>query len=227
MARTAVAYLSPEEQAAEIGASAQLVARDLDVLEVVREGRGPPRDRLAIALERIAGGGASAVLAAHLSTVAGSLRELVALIDWLGASSADLVVLDVGLDTGTPAGRRIVRVLRELDRLEREGVPGRTKRGRPGLAVRAPNLRAQITAMRERGASLQAIADALNADGVPTQRGGAHWRPSSVQAALGYRRPHPPAPGAPPRPHPPGHPKRGPRRPAKHKQPPGRRPPQP
>ena len=37
--------------------------------------------------------------------------------------------------------------------------------------------------------TLQAIADALNADGVPTLRGGAMWRPSSVQRATGYRRP--------------------------------------
>ena len=37
--------------------------------------------------------------------------------------------------------------------------------------------------------TLQAIADVLNADGVPTLRGGTQWRPSSVQAAAGYRRP--------------------------------------
>jgi hypothetical protein len=36
--------------------------------------------------------------------------------------------------------------------------------------------------------SLQAIADALNAEGVPTVRGGAKWRPSSLQSATGYRR---------------------------------------
>lgn len=33
-------------------------------------------------------------------------------------------------------------------------------------------------------------------------RGGAEWRPSSVQAALGYRRPRRPAPGGPPLPPP-------------------------
>ena len=40
--------------------------------------------------------------------------------------------------------------------------------------------------------TLQAIADVLNEEGVPTQRGGAKWRPSSVQSAAGYkRRPRP------------------------------------
>jgi hypothetical protein len=43
--------------------------------------------------------------------------------------------------------------------------------------------------MREQGMTLQAIADKLNEEGVPTLRGGAMWRPSSVQRATGYRRP--------------------------------------
>ena len=43
--------------------------------------------------------------------------------------------------------------------------------------------------MREQGMTLQAIADVLNEEGVPTLRGGAMWRPSSVQRATGYRRP--------------------------------------
>ena len=42
--------------------------------------------------------------------------------------------------------------------------------------------------MRAQGMTLQAIADRLNAEGVPTVRGGAKWRHSSVQAAVGYRR---------------------------------------
>jgi hypothetical protein len=36
--------------------------------------------------------------------------------------------------------------------------------------------------------TLQAIVDDLNAAAVPTVRGGALWRPSSIQAAVGYRR---------------------------------------
>ncbi len=52
-----------------------------------------------------------------------------------------------------------------------------------------PELAARITTMRAGGMSLQAIADALNDAGVPTLRGGSRWRPSSVQAATGYKRP--------------------------------------
>ena len=49
--------------------------------------------------------------------------------------------------------------------------------------------------------TLRAIADRLNTERVPTLRGGAQWRPSSIQTALGYRRPGPrdhlPTPRAP------------------------------
>ena len=58
----------------------------------------------------------------------------------------------------------------------------------PGVADN-PELRDRIARMRADGMTLQQIADRLNADGVPTVRGGAKWRPSSVQAAAGYRRP--------------------------------------
>jgi hypothetical protein len=49
----------------------------------------------------------------------------------------------------------------------------------------------RIATMRAQGMTLQAIADQLNAENVPTLRGGMKWRPSSIQAASGYRRPGP------------------------------------
>ena len=45
--------------------------------------------------------------------------------------------------------------------------------------------------MRSANMTLQQIADQFNADSIPTLRGGKRWRPSSIQAALGYRRPGP------------------------------------
>ena len=50
-------------------------------------------------------------------------------------------------------------------------------------------LAARIAAMRAANMTLSAIAEQLNAEGVPTLRGGKKWRPSSIQATLGYRRP--------------------------------------
>lgn len=53
-----------------------------------------------------------------------------------------------------------------------------------------PSLERRISALRASGMTLQAIADTLNSEGVPTVRGGARWRPSSVQTAAGYKRPN-------------------------------------
>jgi hypothetical protein len=63
---------------------------------------------------------------------------------------------------------------------------GRPRR-RPALADN-PELVERIVQMRAQGMTLQAIADRLNEEGVPTVRGGAEWRPSSVRSGLGYKR---------------------------------------
>jgi hypothetical protein len=47
-----------------------------------------------------------------------------------------------------------------------------------------PMLKERIAAMRAGGMTLQAIADRLNEDRVPTLRGGEKWRPSSVQPEI-------------------------------------------
>jgi DNA invertase Pin-like site-specific DNA recombinase len=189
------------------------------ILDTVNDEGGPGREALAGALELLAAGDAEVLLTARLRSVAGSLREVVGLIDWLAAADADLVALDVDLDTGSDSGRALVAVLREIEGWDRSPESGRSPRGRPGLLGRRPDLAERIVALREDGLSLQRIADMLNADRVPTPRGGARWRPSSVQAALGYRRPSPPVPGAPP-------PGRGPKPPPGRgpKPPPGRGP---
>jgi hypothetical protein len=59
--------------------------------------------------------------------------------------------------------------------------------GPPAVGDR-PELATRIRGMRENGLTLQAICDALNADGVATARGGSMWRPSAVQAVLGKTR---------------------------------------
>jgi Resolvase, N terminal domain/Recombinase len=164
-------------------------------------------DALAEALQRIAAGDASLLTVERLRDVGESLREVVGVIEWLQAAGADLVAEDVQLDTRTDDGAHAVAILAEIASWEHQPSARRPRRGRPGLDRHAPELTQRIAAMREQGMTLQTIADALNADGVPTPRGGAQWRPSSVQSALGYRRPRPPAPGLPPRPpHPPDHP---------------------
>jgi hypothetical protein len=167
----------------------------LEVIETVDDGDGPMRSGLGGALELIAAGRAAVLLVARLRDAASTLGELVTLLAWLGEADAGLIAMDVGFDSSAAASGPGVAVLREVESWDREPHPGRRPRGRPGLSSVDPELVERLELLRERGLSLRAIAAALNAEGVPTPRGGAEWRPSSVQAALGYRRPRPPAPG--------------------------------
>jgi len=206
--RDAIFYVPTGGEAAAAGeamASAcpgRRVVDGVEVIEVVGDGGGPARSGLAGALELLAASEATALVVAQLRDAASSLGELVRLLAWLDETGADLIAVDVGFDSGETGARQAVAVLREVERWDREPHPARRPRGRPGLSSVDPELAQRLAHLRERGLSLQAIADALNAERVPTPRGGAEWRPSSVQAALGYRRPRPPAPGAPPVPAP-------------------------
>jgi hypothetical protein len=106
------------------------------------------------------------------------------------------VALDIGLDTASPDGFVAARALASVSSLEGERRTGlAAASAAPAATVEPqqvediPALKQRIVSMRESGMTLQAIADVLNAEGVPTLRGGAKWRPSSVQSAAGYRRP--------------------------------------
>jgi hypothetical protein len=210
VSRAAVAYLARPDDLPEGG-----VPDELDLIHTVLADAEEGRPRLGEALDWIDSGRAATLLVPRLGLVASSLADLVRLLDWLAERGAGLVVLDLGWDTEQRAGRLTSRVLREVRRLTRDREHPHRPPGRPGLQRISPELAERIGRMREHGRSLQAIADALNADRVPTPRGGTLWRPSSVQTALGYRRPHPPGPtGRPKRPGPPGprsHPGRGPK----------------
>ncbi|MGI8902882.1 MAG: recombinase family protein [Solirubrobacteraceae bacterium] len=200
MARTAIAYLqSGAEPAPPREPRAMPNARPEIVATIVDDDNGR-HSGLTAALHRLAAGEADTLLVARLHSAVGSLGGLVRLLDWLDATGADLMAVDVGLDTRDRAGRKTVALLREVERWGREGDGARRPRGRPGLSVGAPALARRIALLRERGLSLQSIAETLDSEGVPTPRGGARWRASSVQSALGYRRPPPSAPGAPPPP---------------------------
>ncbi|MGO9955714.1 MAG: recombinase family protein [Solirubrobacteraceae bacterium] len=202
MKRTAILYAPTERETGAAGCAGQPAMAGVEVVEVVSDDGGVVRSGLARALALIAGGAAEVLVVARLRDVASSLGELVALLAWLEQTGVDLIAADVWFDSRESGAGGTVAVLREVERWDREPHPARRPRGRPGLSSADPELAQRLALMRERGLSLQAIAAELNAERVPTARGGAEWRPSSVQAALGYRRPRRPAPAAPPLPRP-------------------------
>lgn len=175
--------------------------RGLRLLEVVqereRQHRRPlERPGLGYALERIAAADAGGLVVADLSRVSHSLAELGRVLEWLASREVRFVAARSGLDTEEEAGRLAAETVIDVSRWERQRLAERTRSGMraarrkgPGNVADNPELRDRIVAMRAEGMTLQAIADELNADGIPTVRGGAKWRPSSVQSAAGYQRP--------------------------------------
>ena len=213
LGRRAIGYVSPGRETYpendELVAQADAIERAchdrrLEVAVVLSDERASAghggRPALRRAFEAIAGGEASTLVVARLTSVAGSAAAVGAVVGWFEQGDARLIALDLGLDTGSPSGRLIARALTAAGELEHEKLGARTRAGlaaarsrgsasgRPAVAD-DPRLRLHILRRREEGLTLQAIADELNWADVPTLRGGTRWRPSSVQAAAGYRRP--------------------------------------
>jgi DNA invertase Pin-like site-specific DNA recombinase len=159
-------------------------------------GRALNRPALRYAIERLGRGDVSALVVAELGRLCGSVAELREILDALLRADARLVSLEPEIDTGTEFGRAAARIVSAVSEWERARRREQTRKGlaaaRAQGAVRSaiePELKRRIVRMRAAGLTLQAIADELNEEGIPTPRGGTKWRPSSVQAALGYKRP--------------------------------------
>jgi Resolvase, N terminal domain len=174
-----------------------------DLVQV--KGTRPERPGLQYALRRLEAGEASCLVVAELGRLSRSAPEIGYIVEWLQRREARLVAVDDGLDTGTRTGGKAADMLvslRAFDGQQRSSArpyhphpvpeqrPTRRANSSNGLASHDVSaLKERIKAMRESGMTLQAIADSLNAENVPTLRGGTMWRPSGVQAAAGYSRP--------------------------------------
>ena len=175
--------------------------RGWELVEVVRDvdtgGRDLERQGLLYALDKIGRGEASCIIVSELGRLSSSAADLGGVLDRLERSDGRLVAVDLGLDTASPEGRVAAQALASVSSWEHE----RTRRGlaaaaagpaatiEPQVVQDVQALKERIATMRTAGMTLQAIADVLNSEGVPTLRGGLKWRPSSVQSAAGYRRP--------------------------------------
>ena len=155
---------------------------------------------LSHVIERLAAGDASCLVVSGLERLSRSVAELGTIVQWLEENDVRLVAVELDLDTASPGGHATAKALASVGGWERERLADRTRKGlaaarakrRAASGAGAPDweaIRMRIAAMRADGMTLQAIADVLNEERVPTQRGGAEWRPSSVQTAAGYKRP--------------------------------------
>jgi DNA invertase Pin-like site-specific DNA recombinase len=172
-------------------------ARGWDLLELLRDVEISPRGEsgqpaLRNAIERLQTGRASCLVVVDVRQLCSSVAELGCILEAVAHAGGRFVSLEPGFDTGTPIGRSIARSLASVSNWERARRSEMTSAARSKAAVThamPASLKRRIVRMRSAGLTLQAIADELNEEGVPTPRGGVRWRPSSVQATLGYKRP--------------------------------------
>ena len=165
-----------------------------------KDGKALERGGLSYLIQRLAAGDASCIVVSGLDRLSRSVSELGTLVQWLEKNDIRLVAVELGLDTSSPGGQTAARALASVGGWERERLSERTRKGlaaarsarrTTGSGSSASDwatLQKRIATMRADGMTLQGIADVLNEEGVPTPRGGAKWRPSSVQTAAGYKR---------------------------------------
>lgn len=190
-----------EEQAAAVRACCDEHA--LELVTIVHDVDAAGRDQrpsLAWALEQLAQGEADVLVVARLRDLTANVANLPPLLTWFDSEHRRLIAIDLRLDTSTEAGQLAAHAITGIGGWEHDRISERTRAGLEAARANGngngrtsvadvPELQDRIAEMRESGMTLQAIADALNAEGVPTLRGGTMWRPSSVQRATGYRRP--------------------------------------
>ena len=185
---------SPEAQTAAIGKAAAI--NGWEISEIIADngtsGAIAPDSRIGLsrALAMLDGGQADMLVASKIDRVSRSVLDFVTLVDRAERNGWQLVTLDVQVDTSTPVGEAMRGMLAVFAQLERRFISQRTKEGLAvkrsqgvtlGRPVQIPaDVAARIRQLREEMLTWQAIADTLNADGVPTARGG-QWKWSTVR----------------------------------------------
>ena len=184
----------------------------IDLVDVIADAgasaKALDRPGLTEALARIEAGEAEGILVAKLDRLTRSVRDLGNLIDrYFGEKAgARLMAVDDQIDTKSAGGRLVLNVLASVSQWEREVIGERTAAAlaekkaigeavsRPGFGERIQDGRlvadeaeaavvARVADLRTEGRTLQAIADTLIAEGIPTKRGGS-WAPATVAGIL-------------------------------------------
>lgn len=180
---------------------AEVERRGWELVEMIEDAgysaKNLDRPGIQRALSMLQGRGrqADALMVAKLDRLSRSMPQASELLERSKHKGWSLVMLDVAIDTTTPAGEVMAHVLMAFAQYDRRLIGERTK---TALAMkRAQGVRLGrrrelpddvvmwIVGQQQAGASLAAIARALNDRSEPTAHGGAKWYPSTVRAVVG------------------------------------------
>jgi len=168
--------------------------RGLPLLEIVEDAglsaKTLDRPALAGALVRLEAGEASVLVVAKLDRLARSVADFANLVRLAERQGWAVLACDLGVDMTTPTGGLLANVTASVAEWERKIIGTRTREAlaaRKAAGVRLgrprqldPAIADRIRAERASGATFQAIADGLNAEGIttPTAR---PWSPTLVR----------------------------------------------
>jgi DNA invertase Pin-like site-specific DNA recombinase len=152
------------------------------------------RPALQSVLKRLASKEVDALIVTRIDRLARSTTDFLDIVDRANKEGWRLIMLDLNLDTSTYQGRFVVTVMSALAEMERGIIASRQKdvhkdrRDRGvvwgvdmGPMNKTPEeVKGRILDLRVKGLSYRQIADALNADEIPTQNG-RKWHPSTVK----------------------------------------------
>ena len=153
----------------------------------VRSGRSLRRPGLRAALAACRAGEADGIAVARLDRLTYSITDLAELVREAVEGGYTIVSLQPSVDIASDGGRAVGEVLAEAATWQPRAIAtaGRALSGRPGRPSSTPAAVAErIRDLRAQGMTLQAICDTLNREGIPTPRGGAEWRPTSLRSVL-------------------------------------------
>jgi DNA invertase Pin-like site-specific DNA recombinase len=148
------------------------------------------RPMLAEALDALQRGEADVLVVTRLDRLSRSTADFVNLLDRGRREGWRVLVLDAEIDFSTASGEMVGTVLAAMSTFERRLIAIRTSEalqaakakgqrlGRPRVMPAATQ--ALVMDLHGRGWGLTKVAQALNAQAVPTARGGAKWYPASV-----------------------------------------------
>lgn len=170
------------------------------------------RPGLAAVLAAVDAGDVETVIVYALDRLGRRTSIVLDVVDRLRVAGCAVVSCRESLDGTTPAGAFVLTMFAALAQLERDTIVERTTAGRnargakdgerggrvpfgyrrtaAGLTVDADAaaiVRRIIAERFRKGGTLESIAERLNADGIPTPRGGQTWRPSSVAVVWANR----------------------------------------
>lgn len=157
-------------------------------------GKATNRPGLTEALRLLATGKAEALVVAKMDRLARSVLQASDVLETARKQKWSVVILDLGMDLATPHGKAMAQMLAVFAELEREMIAQRTREALAAAKARGQRLGrprattdavvAQAVALSGSGLTVTQVARALTDAAVPTTRGAATWRASTVRRLL-------------------------------------------